>query len=66
MFRPFVGSSSGLLWNQLSECCVHFVIPTIVVVVQVVYVESFFIVVVFLLLMVFVMIGVGISYFVRA
>jgi len=23
MFRPFTGSSSGLLWNQVSECCVH-------------------------------------------
>jgi len=22
MFRPFVGSSSGLLWNQVSEYCV--------------------------------------------
>ena len=29
MFRPFVGSSSGLLWNQVSESCVHVGIPTV-------------------------------------
>jgi len=28
MFRPFAGLSSGLLWNQVSECCVHVGIPT--------------------------------------
>jgi len=28
MFRPFIGSSSGLLWNQVSERCVHIGIPT--------------------------------------
>ena len=28
MFRPLVGSSSGLLWNQVSECCVHVGVPT--------------------------------------
>ena len=30
MFRPFIGSSSGLLLNQVSECCVHVGIPTMV------------------------------------
>jgi len=29
MFRPFIGSTSGLLWNQVSECCVHVGIPTV-------------------------------------
>ena len=29
MFRLFIGSSSGRLWNQVSECCVHVEIPTI-------------------------------------
>jgi len=28
MFRPFIGSSSGPLWNQVSECCIHVGIPT--------------------------------------
>jgi len=28
MFRPFIGSSSGLFWNQVNECCVHVGIPT--------------------------------------
>ena len=28
MFQPFTGSSSGLLWNQANECCVHVGIPT--------------------------------------
>jgi hypothetical protein len=28
MFRPFIGSLSGLLWNQVRECCVHVGIPT--------------------------------------
>ena len=28
MFRPFTGTSSGLFWNQVSECCVHAGIPT--------------------------------------
>jgi len=28
MFRPFIGSSSGLLWNQVNERCVHVGIPT--------------------------------------
>ena len=28
MFQPFTGSSSALPWNQVSECCVHVVIPT--------------------------------------
>ena len=23
MFRPFIGSSSGLPWNQVNEYCVH-------------------------------------------
>ena len=29
MFRPFIGSPSGLLWNQVSECCVHVGIPAV-------------------------------------
>ena len=29
MFRPFIGASSGLLWNQVNECCVHVGIPTV-------------------------------------
>ena len=29
MFRPFMGSSSGLLWNQVSECCVRVGISTV-------------------------------------
>jgi len=28
MFRPFIGSSSGLLWNEVIECCVLFGILT--------------------------------------
>jgi hypothetical protein len=28
MIRPFIGSSSGLLWSQVSEFCVHVGIPT--------------------------------------
>jgi len=28
MFQSFIGSSSGLLWNQVSECCVNVGIPT--------------------------------------
>jgi len=28
MFRHFIGSSSGLLLNQVSECCIHVGIPT--------------------------------------
>ena len=28
MLRPFLGSSSDLLWNQVSECCVNVGIPT--------------------------------------
>jgi len=27
MFRSFIGSSSDLLWNQVSECCVRVGIP---------------------------------------
>jgi len=27
MFRSFIGSSSGFLWNQVNECCVHVGIP---------------------------------------
>ena len=27
MFRLFIGSSSGLLWNKVSECCVCVGIP---------------------------------------
>jgi len=30
MLRPFIGSPSGLLWDQVSECCVHVGIPTTV------------------------------------
>jgi len=29
MFGPFVGSSSGLLWNQVNGCCVNVGIPTV-------------------------------------
>jgi len=28
MFQMFIESSSGLLWNQVSKCCVHVGIPT--------------------------------------
>ena len=28
MFRLFIGSSSGLLWNQVGECCLQVGNPT--------------------------------------
>ena len=29
MFRPSIGSSSGLLWNQVNECCLNVGNPTV-------------------------------------